>query len=178
MPATHLAPRVCRHSFANFVFQAKTWERRKTGLQRNERGVASCALYWLANDSGGTGDENSVENADCATRHVCPSNLSHALDAPLALHTDSWRAKPPPCPGFFMMLIYIYISYRSMNPFANIIFVPVFPCFPFCFSFFFLDQIYIPASKRNFILLRVISVSLLTGTSLLVSISYPDFVYA
>lgn len=138
MPATHLAPRVCRHSFANFVFQAKTWERRKTGLQRNERGVASCALYWLVNDSGGTGDENSVENTDCATRHVCPSNLSHALDAPLALHTDSWRAKPPPCPGFFMMLIYIYISYRSMNPFANIIFVPVFPCFPFCFSFFFL----------------------------------------
>lgn len=78
-------------------------------MQRNERGVASCALYWLANDSGGTGDENSVENTDCATRHVCPSNLSHALDAPLALHTDSWRAKPPPCPGFFMMLIYIYI---------------------------------------------------------------------
>lgn len=43
---------------------------------------------------------------------ICPSNLSLALDAPLALHSDSWRAKPPPCPGFFMMLIYIYRSIR------------------------------------------------------------------
>lgn len=59
-------------------------------------------------------DENSVENTDCAT-HVCPSNLSIALGAPLALHADSRRAKPPPCPGFFMMLIYIYILYRSIR---------------------------------------------------------------
>lgn len=129
-------------------------------------------------------DENSVENTDCAT-HVCPSNLSIALGAPLALHADSWRAKPPPCPGFFMMLIYIYIYHidryadESMLPFANIIFVPVFRCFSFCFSFFFfLDQIYIPVSKRNFISSRVISVSLLTGTSLLVSILSVYFVYA
>lgn len=85
-------------------------------------------------------DENSVENTDCAT-HVCPSNLSIALGAPLALHADSRRAKPPPCPGYFMMLIYIYHIDRyadeSMLPFANIIFVPVFRCFSFCFSFFF-----------------------------------------
>lgn len=107
--ATHLAPRVCRHSFANFVFEAKPKEGK-----RNEY-----ALYVLVGTrilEGRTTrrDENSVENTDCAT-HVCPSNLSIALGAPLALHADSRRAKPPPCPGFFMMLIYIYISYRSIR---------------------------------------------------------------
>lgn len=128
-------------------------------------------------------DENSVENTDCAT-HVCPSNLSIALGAPLALHADSWRAKPPPCPGFFMMLIYIYIisidtpmnrCFHSQILFSfrfSVVFLFVFP------SFFFLDQIYIPVSKRNFISSRVISVSLLTGTSLLVSILSVYFVYA
>lgn len=129
-------------------------------------------------------DENSVENTDCAT-HVCPSNLSIALGAPLALHADSWRAKPPPCPGFFMMLIYIYISYRSIRRWIDASIrkyyfrsgIPLF-FFLFFLLFFFLDQIYIPVSKRNFISSRVISVSLLTGTSLLVSILSVYFVYA
>lgn len=124
-------------------------------------------------------DENSVENTDCAT-HVCPSNLSIALGGPrwfVACKASSVSRI------FYDAYIYIYHIDRyadeSMLPFANIIFVPVFRCFSFCFSFFFfLDQIYIPVSKRNFISSRVISVSLLTGTSLLVSILSVYFVYA
>lgn len=93
-------------------------------------------------------DENSVENTDCAT-HVCPSNLSIALGAPLALHADSWRAKPPPCPGFFMMLIYIYIisidtpmnrCFHSQILFSfrfSVVFLFVFPSF-----FFFGSNLY------------------------------------
>lgn len=91
-------------------------------------------------------DENSVENTDCAT-HVCPSNLSIALGAPLALHADSWRAKPPPCPGFFMMLIYIISIDTPMNRCFHsqilfsfrfsVVFLFVFPSF-----FFFGSNLY------------------------------------
>lgn len=91
-------------------------------------------------------DENSVENTDCAT-HVCPSNLSIALSAPLALHADSWRAKPPPCPGFFMMLIYIISIDTPMNRCFHsqilfsfrfsVVFLFVFPSF-----FFFGSNLY------------------------------------
>lgn len=91
-------------------------------------------------------DENSVENTDCAT-HVCPSNLSIALGAPLALHADSRRAKPPPCPGFFMMLIYIISIDTPMNRCFHsqilfsfrfsVVFLFVFPSF-----FFFGSNLY------------------------------------
>lgn len=91
-------------------------------------------------------DENSVENTDCAT-HVCPSNLSIALGAPLALHADSWRAKPRPCPGFFMMLIYIISIDTPMNRCFHsqilfsfrfsVVFLFVFPSF-----FFFGSNLY------------------------------------
>lgn len=90
-------------------------------------------------------DENSVENTDCAT-HVCPSNLSIALGALLALHADSRRAKPPPCPGFFMMLIYIISIDTPMNRCFHsqilfsfrfsVVFLFVFP------SFFFGSNLY------------------------------------
>lgn len=131
----------------------------KTSFSRTERRetLSRSCVYWSVNVSPGFGerqttrrDENSVENTDCAT----PSNLSLALDAPL--HTDSRRAKPPPPPPVPDFLHCLYIisidtADESMLPFANIIFVPVFCCFSSCFSsFFFLEQIYIPASKRNF----------------------------
>lgn len=153
--ATHLAPRVCRRSPISF-----------SRLNRKKENGTN-ALYVLVGTrilEGRTTrrDENSVENTDCAT-HVCPSNLSIALGAPLTLHADSWRAKPPPCPGFFMMLIYIYIYYidryadESMLPFANIIFVPVFRCFSFCFSFFFFFWIkFIFRSRREILFHHVL----------------------
>lgn len=108
-------------------------------------------------------DENSVENTDCAT-HVCPSNLSIALGAPLALHADSWRAKPPPCPGFFMMLIYIYIYIISIDTPMNrcfhsqilfsfrfsVVFLFVFP------SFFFFWIKFIFRSRREILFHHVL----------------------
>lgn len=129
-------------------------------------------------------DENSVENTDCAT-HVCPSNLSIALArrwrSTLIRGVQSLLRVPD-----FLWCLYIYIYIISIDTPMNrcfhsqilfsfrfsVVFLFVFP------SFFFLDQIYIPVSKRNFISSRVISVSLLTGTSLLVSILSVYFVYA
>lgn len=92
---------------------------------------------------------------------ICPSNLSLALDAPLALHSDSWRAKPPPCPGFFMMLIYIYISidtpmnrcFHSQILFSFRFFVVFLFVFPF---FFFGSNLYSGLEEKFYFITRYI----------------------
>lgn len=165
--ASHLAPRVCRHSFAkNFVF-----ENRKKGnvvsFVRVLVGEHFSRFWRTTNDTSGREFRwkyrlrHPLEfepRARCAAPHWFVQSLLLLLLLSRIFYTayTSYRSIPPMNRCFHSQILF---SFRFF-----VVFLLVF------LLFFFWNKFIFRPRREIFILSRVISVSLLTGSSLLVSI--------